>query len=355
MNQRLFFIGVTNTFSIPISQNLGMAPYEFPTVDAVKLWLTADSTPPILAVIDASEIMDSPAISEYLKGQFPAITIVILKDGLLHGEIVEWIRANVSDVFDKSESIVHIVERIAALLSHPMIQAREWDYLARKGITQALLQTQENELKSKIQQLVPQLTLPPIPTTPRPTILVVDDEPWMRKSYKIFLKDHFEIEEAEDGRAALEKVIANPTIDVVVLDIRMPHMRGDEALVEIKKINPFIEAIILTAYEDTDVALHTLRNGGSDYLNKPVSKSELIQKTTFAVEVKQVKELSGVKLPFHRRIYLFYQFAMAARATGTPIYISDVREFLDELVDPTLENRMVTVSEIESFMYWNHS
>ncbi len=81
--------------------------------------------------------------------------------------------------------------------------------------------------------------------------------------------------EAGDGLALLE-ILKNITPDLVVLDISMPHLRGLEAIREIKKLVPDTAVLMLTMHKETDYLSEALRAGASGYLLKQEADPELI-------------------------------------------------------------------------------
>lgn len=81
--------------------------------------------------------------------------------------------------------------------------------------------------------------------------------------------------EAGDGLALLE-ILKNITPDLVVLDISMPHLRGLEAIREIKKLVPSTAVLMLTMHKETDYLSEALRAGASGYLLKQEADPELI-------------------------------------------------------------------------------
>jgi DNA-binding response OmpR family regulator len=107
-------------------------------------------------------------------------------------------------------------------------------------------------------------------------ILVVDDEESLRLTLKLKLKaSGFDVEVAEDGEAALEKLKAQK-YDAVLLDINMPRMSGIETLGVIRQQFPQTEAIMLTGFADFSTAIECLKNGARDYLVKPIDTTELV-------------------------------------------------------------------------------
>ncbi len=103
---------------------------------------------------------------------------------------------------------------------------------------------------------------------PRPTLLIVDDEEGPRQSLRIVFKELYEVVLADSGPRALD-IAKSRRVDVAVLDIRMAGMSGTELLGHLKKFDPRIEVVMLTAYETLDTARQALRHGACDYLTKP--------------------------------------------------------------------------------------
>jgi PAS domain S-box-containing protein len=108
----------------------------------------------------------------------------------------------------------------------------------------------------------------------RPRILVVDDELGPRESLRMILKPVYEIETADSGAVALE-TLGRFHPDVVFMDIKMPHMDGIELLQRIKRIDPSIEVVMITAYASLDTVKNALTHGAFEYLIKPFSRRDL--------------------------------------------------------------------------------
>jgi DNA-binding response OmpR family regulator len=102
-------------------------------------------------------------------------------------------------------------------------------------------------------------------------ILVVDDELEVCDLLKEFLSARgYEIHIATDGLSALEKLKA-VSPHLVLLDMRMPGMDGIEVLKEMKKIEPSVPVIMVTAVTEEDEAKSTFQFGAFDYITKPVN------------------------------------------------------------------------------------
>jgi two-component system, NtrC family, response regulator AtoC len=109
--------------------------------------------------------------------------------------------------------------------------------------------------------------------------LIVDDENELRKSVSSILKNmnlnvQFEIEEASNGKEALEKAKSS-SYDLILMDVRMPEMNGLEALKEIKEHDPRTFVVIMTAHSNLNDAVIAIKEGAYDYVEKPVSPDKL--------------------------------------------------------------------------------
>jgi two-component system response regulator HydG len=106
-------------------------------------------------------------------------------------------------------------------------------------------------------------------------ILVVDDDRAHRTMLKTLLGGWgYAVAEADDGAAAVAEVREEP-FDLVLMDIRMVHVSGIEALAEIKAFNPALPVILMTAYASVETAVEALKKGAYDYLTKPLDFDEL--------------------------------------------------------------------------------
>ena len=121
-------------------------------------------------------------------------------------------------------------------------------------------------------------------------VLIVDDEKdFLDTLSKRLTKRKLHVVCASSGAEALEK-LAHEEIDVVILDVRMPHMNGIETLGEIKKLNPSPEVIMLTGHADLDVAVHGMELRALDYLMKPADIDELLYKIQDAYKKKHLTQ-----------------------------------------------------------------
>ncbi|CAB3392805.1 response regulator transcription factor [Kyrpidia spormannii] len=108
-------------------------------------------------------------------------------------------------------------------------------------------------------------------------ILVVDDEERIRRLVRMYLeRNGFEVEEAEDGRTALELALANDYA-VIVLDLMLPELDGREVCAQLRKQKD-TPVIMLTAAGDEMNRIHGFELGADDYVVKPFSPRELVMR-----------------------------------------------------------------------------
>src|SRR6266849_4878776 len=117
----------------------------------------------------------------------------------------------------------------------------------------------------------------------RPMILIVDDDPGIRESFRLILEEHYELVEAGDGRQAIE-IVRTSEVDLVLLDIRLPEMDGIEVLERIKAIDEQVEVILVTAVKTVRTAVAAMKLGAFDYLTKPFEEDELLSLSRRALE-----------------------------------------------------------------------
>jgi len=126
----------------------------------------------------------------------------------------------------------------------------------------------------------------------QPKVLIVDDEERFRATMcKLLTVRGLKAVTAGSGKEAIEKLRQNP-YDVVILDVRMPEMGGVQVLSEIKKIDPQAEVIIMTGYASVDTAKEIMKLGAYDYVLKPYSVEELMDK----IEAAYDRKMSRIRL-----------------------------------------------------------
>jgi DNA-binding NtrC family response regulator len=121
-------------------------------------------------------------------------------------------------------------------------------------------------------------------------ILIIEDEASIRRVLVKILSeenDTYQVDEAEDGVAGLDK-IKNNDYDLVLCDIKMPKMDGVEVLEEVKKIKPEIPMVMISGHGDMETAIHTMRLGAFDYISKPPDLNRLLNTVRNALDKKQL-------------------------------------------------------------------
>lgn len=121
-------------------------------------------------------------------------------------------------------------------------------------------------------------------------VLVVDDElDFLETLVRRLEKRQVAAVGVTGGREALDK-LSQHSVDVVVLDVRMPGMDGLEVLQEIKKRWPLVEVILLTGHASVESGLQGMELGAFDYVMKPCKLTELLPKIEQAYERKCLRE-----------------------------------------------------------------
>ncbi|MCX6151520.1 MAG: sigma-54 dependent transcriptional regulator [Ignavibacteriales bacterium] len=155
------------------------------------------------------------------------------------------------------------------------------------------------------------------------SILIIDDEKPQRDSLGgYFKKKAFEVFLADSGKNGIEKAKEN-LVDIVLTDYKMPDMTGLEVLLELKKINPEIVVIMMTAYGNIETAVEAMKAGAYNYSQKPVNLDELdilieraiLQKQIIS-ENKKLKDELKIKFNFSNIIYQSKELEEALNIAG---------------------------------------
>lgn len=119
-------------------------------------------------------------------------------------------------------------------------------------------------------------------------VLVVDDAAAVRRPMGMTLaRAGYEVVEAEGGEQAIKLAqnVSSPlTVDVVLCDIRMTPEKGVETITFFRQQYPMIPVVVLTAYQDVELAVSLMRQGAFDFLVKPVLQDDLLTVVRKAVE-----------------------------------------------------------------------
>src|SRR4051795_239038 len=137
------------------------------------------------------------------------------------------------------------------------------------------------------------------------TLLLVDDEPANLDSLeRIFAREGYKTQRAESGPAAVEVLRGEP-VDVVLTDLMMPGMSGQELLRAVRAVAPDAEVVLMTAYGTVEAAVAAMKDGAYDFLTKPLKRhavlksvSQRLEKRRLVLENKQLRaRLAGVSSP----------------------------------------------------------
>jgi two-component system phosphate regulon sensor histidine kinase PhoR len=126
--------------------------------------------------------------------------------------------------------------------------------------------------------------------TERPVILLVDDEKrFMETSRRLLTRVRFEVMLAENGQVALDLLSEN-SVDVILLDLKMPVMGGEEFLKTMRPLYPQIPVIIVTGHGSVDIAVDSMTRGAYYFISKPVDPDLLVLTIERALEKKRLEE-----------------------------------------------------------------
>lgn len=111
---------------------------------------------------------------------------------------------------------------------------------------------------------------------PDPTILVVDDEPSIRRTLRDILEyEDYEVEEAVDGDDALSKLRSNQ-FDLVLLDIKMPKRDGMDVLEVMSREMPEIPVVMISGHATVETAVDATKMGAFDFVEKPPDLNRML-------------------------------------------------------------------------------
>ena len=120
-------------------------------------------------------------------------------------------------------------------------------------------------------------------------VLLVDDERRFRETSRRFLHGKgFEVMLAENGRIALDKLSGN-SVDLILLDLKMPVMGGEEFLAAARPLYPDIPVIVMTGHGTLDIAVECMKKGAYDFVTKPFELDQLVLTMGRAIEKRNLE------------------------------------------------------------------
>ena len=128
----------------------------------------------------------------------------------------------------------------------------------------------------------------PEPPAKLGTLLVVDDEQSNLDSLeRIFSREGYQVLLAPGGEKALELLRREP-VDVVLTDLTMPGMSGQELLRAVRAVAPEAEVVLVTAYGTVEAAVAAMKDGAYDFLTKPLKRHAVLKSVAQALEKRRL-------------------------------------------------------------------
>src|SRR5215470_960594 len=122
------------------------------------------------------------------------------------------------------------------------------------------------------------------------SILVVDDESEIREGLELLLKSEgYQVSMAETGQSGMSRLGEQP-FDLLLLDVSLPDRNGIELLKDIRRQDPHLPVVLITAYGSIEMARAAFKSGAMDYITKPWSNDELLAQVAQAVESRKLRE-----------------------------------------------------------------
>jgi len=135
------------------------------------------------------------------------------------------------------------------------------------------------------------------PAKPPPVLLVDDDPQFLLSSGTVLRAAGVEpVLTAEDSRKVLP-ILAGRDVGVLVLDLSMPHLSGEELLKKVREEFPHLPVIVMTGLNEVETAVSCMKEGAFDYLVKPVESSRFVASVNRAREMRELQqEVSSLKM-----------------------------------------------------------
>ena len=132
------------------------------------------------------------------------------------------------------------------------------------------------------------------------TILVVDDEKGVCRSFSMVFKNKYHVLVAGSGKEAID-IFTKKSIDLILLDILLPDTNGIELLKKFKDTDPTVEVVMVTAVKEIKTAVKAIKLGAYDYIVKPFDVDHVLNRAKRALEKRSlVKEVSYLRNELER-------------------------------------------------------
>lgn len=165
-------------------------------------------------------------------------------------------------------------------------------------------------------------------------ILIIEDEAAIRRVLKNILSEEnseYQVEEAQDGEEGFSK-IKQEDFDLVLCDIKMPKMDGEELLTQVKAIKPEIPFVMISGHGDLQTAVNTMKLGAFDYISKPPDLNRLLNTVRNALDKKQLVVENKI---LKKKISKKYEMI------GSSAKIEHIKQLIDK-VAPTEARVLIT-------------
>ncbi len=168
-----------------------------------------------------------------------------------------------------------------------------------------------------------------------PRVLIVDDEPTLRRSLaRMLLSRGMQVLTADDGATAIDRLV-DEQVDVVLVDLMMPQVGGLELLEHVKKNHVGVEVIMMTAFGDVETAVTAVRAGAYHFLTKPFRSNDevaftvakaaehrrLLTRAALLEKKLEQMEKFGELIGNSPRMQTVYRLAMGVAPTASTVLI----------------------------------
>lgn len=192
---------------------------------------------------------------------------------------------------------------------------------------------------------------------PQDPILLVDDEPAALKSFEVNLQaaGFTHLLSLQDSREVLP-YIEEHSVEMLLLDLTMPHISGQEILRQVSESNPDLPVVVVTGLNDVNIAVECMKSGAVDYLLKPLEPNRLISAVRLVIELKELKRQysllkrhllsEGTENPSafshivtrNRHMIAIFKYVEAVSGSGEPILIAGETGTGKELLAKAVHN-----------------
>lgn len=162
-------------------------------------------------------------------------------------------------------------------------------------------------------------------------ILIVEDEETIRRVLKNILLDEnkkFEIDEAKDGLEAKQLIDKNE-YDLVICDIKMPKMDGEELLCQVMKEKPLLPFIMISGHGTIEIAVDCIKKGAFDYISKPPDLGRLLSAVRNALDKKNL--ITENQKLFSQNKILKKKVSKKYEMIGNSKKLSEIKEIIDKI------------------------